>query len=49
MEAALELETMARDGDLNDAEKACQALEQEIERLKPVLANLRQGLTPRIS
>ena len=49
MEAALELETMARDGDLNDAEKAYQALEQEIERLKPVLANLRQGLTPRIS
>ncbi len=42
MEAALELETMARDGDLNEAEKAYQALEQEIERLKPVLANLRQ-------
>jgi signal transduction histidine kinase/DNA-binding response OmpR family regulator len=42
VEAALELETMARDGDLNEAEKAYQALEQEIERLKPVLANLRQ-------
>jgi two-component system, sensor histidine kinase and response regulator len=48
MEAAIRLETIAKNGDLSEAEKACQALEQEIDRLKPVLASLSQGMTPRM-
>jgi len=46
MEAARELETAARSGDLTEAEKAHHSLQQEIERLKPVLVSLGQGLKP---
>ena len=38
--AALKLELMGRQGDLSDAEAACQTLEAEIEQLKPTLAGL---------
>ncbi|MBX9679349.1 MAG: response regulator [Gemmataceae bacterium] len=38
--AALRLELMGRDGDLNEAAEAYQSLETEIERLKHALANL---------
>ncbi len=40
LKAALKLEMMAREGDLTEAEEACTALEEEIEKLKPVLASL---------
>ena len=40
VEAALQLETMGREGDLTGAESACLALEGSIERLKPALAAL---------
>jgi PAS domain S-box-containing protein len=40
--AALRLERMGREGDLRQAEEGCAALETEIERLKPLLANLCQ-------
>jgi hypothetical protein len=46
MDAALALETMGRDGDLNDAQKGYQVLEEEIERLRPVLASLKQESAP---
>jgi CheY-like chemotaxis protein/HPt (histidine-containing phosphotransfer) domain-containing protein len=36
-EAALRLETMGREGKLEDAEEACQALEDEISRIRPAL------------
>ena len=42
-EAALRLETMARQGDLSQAESAFRALEQELERLTPTLATLGGG------
>ncbi len=40
--AALRLERMGREGDLSQAEEGCAAVETEIERLKPLLANLCQ-------
>ncbi len=40
--AALRLERMGREGDLSQAAEGCAALETEIERLKPLLANLCQ-------
>jgi len=40
VEAALQLETMGREGDLTGAESVCVALESSIERLKPALAAL---------
>ncbi len=46
MEAARKLEFMARSGDLSAVEKAHHALQQEIERLKPVLVGLTEGLMP---
>jgi HPt (histidine-containing phosphotransfer) domain-containing protein len=46
LEAARELEAVARSGDLAGAEKAHHSLQQEIERLKPVLVSLGQGLKP---
>jgi CheY-like chemotaxis protein len=41
-EAALRLEMMGRQGDLREAEEAYVALQQEIERLEPALADLRR-------
>ena len=40
VEAALQLETMGREGDLTGAAPVCTALESSIERLKPALAAL---------
>ncbi len=39
-EAALRLESMGQSGDLTDAEKAFAALEAELDRLKPALADM---------
>ncbi len=40
VQAALKLETMAREGDLTEVEEAYRALEEQIERLKPALKSL---------
>ena len=40
-QAALSLELMGRDGDLTGSEQALAALEEELERLKPVLEELK--------
>jgi HPt (histidine-containing phosphotransfer) domain-containing protein len=42
-QAALRLERIGRSRDLSGAEEALQALEGEMERLRPVLARLGQG------
>ena len=44
--AALQLEKMGRSGELTRVNEAYRALEVEIERLRPALAGLGQGLGP---
>ncbi len=44
-DAALELETIAREGDLAGARAACQALHQEIAELRPPLTRIGRLLT----